>query len=134
MATWGANNATSSFSVTITDATNSSGDISSPFTPWPGPGTGILYLDLLNNGSQDVTFGTTPAITITSTNTPFYPGTSCNLIAYTNAGGNSPSWQIVGSAPVAPSGATLSFPGYTIPGQTVDLPPANHQYPGIQCQ
>jgi hypothetical protein len=134
-ATWGVNNATTSFTVTVTDATDGAPvDIDNPFTPWPGPGTGFLYLDIVNNGSQDVTFNATPAITITSTNSPAYPGTSCNFIVYSSNGGTN-SWQIISTSPVTPSGGTLSFPAYTLGGgNTVDLQPGVHQYPGFECQ
>jgi hypothetical protein len=122
--------------VVSTDATNTSGDISSPFTAWPGPGTAFLYLDIVNStGSQDVTFATTPSITITST--VGFPTTNCYLIAYASNGSGSPSWMVVGG-PVSPSNGTgngtLSFPGYTLGGGTIDLAPGVHNYPGFECQ
>jgi hypothetical protein len=142
MAVWGSNDATSSFSVTTTDAINCAScfsggrDISNPFTAWSGAGTGFLYLDVVNTSSQDVTFINTPSITITSTNTPAYPGSNCNLIFYAfDENSNTASWATISPTPVSPSGTTLSFPAYTIdPGGSFELAPSVHQYPAFQCQ
>jgi hypothetical protein len=126
-ATFGSNNASQSFSVTVTDATGN-GDINSPFTAWPGPLTPFLYLDVLSNGSQDVTFAQAPAISITSTNG--FPGINCSWGAYAWNGSASVWTTLSGNA--NPSGNTVSWPAFTISG--FDLAPGVHNYVAFVCQ
>jgi hypothetical protein len=83
-----------------------------------------------------MTFATTPSIVITSSNSPAYPGTSCNLVFYVfNEDTNSAAWTNISTSPVSPSGTTLSFPAYTIDTDgSIVLSQGVHQYPGFECQ
>lgn len=131
---FGANNATSPFSVTMTDATGS-GDIDNPFTSWSGAGTAFLYFDIVNNSSQDVVFTKVPGATVASTNNPQYPGTVCDSGSY-SSNGQSNSWVTITPSSVSPNGAdgTLTFSPFTLSGGAVEFAPHNHQYLAFECQ
>ena len=133
--TFGANNATSNFNLTMSWAKFS--EITGTFAPGALPtsiGTAVLYLDLVSASS--VSFTATPAVSVSGAS---FPGTSCGFAFYGVAGsgtGGSPTWNgmtAIGLSEVTPSGGSFTVPSTTLPpGNTVQFDTSD-QYIALYC-
>ena len=78
-------------------------------------GTPLLYLDF--NSAANITFNQTPSVTVTSSNTPAFPGSHCGFAVYTNGQGNTPAWNAMtsfGLSEAAPSGNSFAIAAQTL--------------------
>jgi hypothetical protein len=136
-ATFGSNNATAAFNMTMSWATYP--QITGTFAPGPLPttiGTALLYLDFHVNTT--VTFSQTPAVSVTTTGT--FPGSKCGFAVYGNAGSGgtgSPAWfsmTSIGISEVSPSGSSFTVPAATLGGGgTVQFDPSSDTYIALYC-
>lgn len=135
-ATFGSNNATASFSFTMSWASPYS-QITGTFAPGQLPatiGTALFYLDF--RPAVNVGFNQTPALTVNTTGT--FPGTKCDFAVYGSpgsGGGGTQSWfsgTAVGVAEVSPSGTTFTIAAQTLVGSTVDFG-TNDTYIAAYC-
>lgn len=133
--TWGTNNATAAFNLTMSWATFA--QIQGTFAPGALPssiGTPVMYLDI--NPATTVSFSQTPGVSVTTSTT--FPGTSCGFAAYTKFGSQTASqWNSMtafGISEVAPSGSTFTVSPATLPPpNTVDLKGASDLYVALYC-
>ena len=134
--TFGSNNASASFNLTMSWATFS--QITGTFTPGALPtsiGTAIIYLDLVT--ASTTSFSATPGVTVSGSS---FPGTQCGFAFYGVAGsgtGGSPQWnsmKAIGLSEVAPSGGSFTVPQGTLPpGNTVQFDAGTDQYIALYC-
>lgn len=134
--TFGSNNATSNFNLTMSWATFA--QITGTFTPGALPasiGTAVIYLDLVS--ASTVAFTATPGVTVSGSS---FPGTKCGFAFYGVAGsgtGGSPVWNsmtAVGLTEVAPSGGSFTVPaGALPPPNNVQFDAGKDQYIALYC-
>jgi len=133
--TFGSNDATSNFNLTMSWATFT--QITGTFTPGALPasiGTAVLYLDLVS--ATSVGFTATPGVTVSGSS---FPGTRCGFAFYGNAGsgtGGSPVWNsmtAVGLTEVTLSGGSFSVPAGTLPPPNKVQFDTTDQYIALYC-
>ncbi|MGH7709332.1 MAG: hypothetical protein ACREM8_07055 [Vulcanimicrobiaceae bacterium] len=131
--TFGNNTASSSFSLTITDALNN-GDITPAGFPADNAVAGatpIVYFQISNPTSTDGTFGsTTPQIAIVDS-AGFGSFASCSFDVYSD-NGSGLMWFSPGIT-AAPSGTTLTLAAKNIAPSTIDFKPGK-AYFAISCK
>jgi hypothetical protein len=135
--TWGANNATSSFTFTENLAAGSS-EITPNTFPVYTPATGqhvVIYMKF--TATPAVTFTKTPDGTITVPSASTFGGTACALYSLNGGGGSAYSWQAAITG-LTPSGNTLTLTAQTLPPpSTVDVgnpSNGNSVYLALVCQ
>jgi hypothetical protein len=134
--TWGANNATSSFTFTESLAATISEITPNTFPLYTAAGHVVIYMKF--TATPAVTFTQTPGGTITVANASMFGGTSCILYSLNGGGGGSAYYWQSAIPNLVPSGNTITMTPQTLTApNTVDIgnpSNGNSTYLALVCQ